>query len=94
MSASNFNLRNIDPHVMSLLKRKATKEKTSVNSLILQLIERGVGVVHPQKRIIFHDLDHLAGTWSDKDKKTFEHNTKSFEKMDVLSALMTSISAS
>jgi hypothetical protein len=67
---------------MSLLKKEATKQKISVNSLILQIIEHSVGVAHPTKKIVFHDLDHLAGTWSDKDKKVFDGNIKSFEKID------------
>lgn len=82
MSASNFNLRNIAPKVMSLLKKKATEQKTSVNSLIVQFIEQSLGIAHPIKKVVFHDLDHLIGTWSDKDKKIFDKNIKSFEKID------------
>lgn len=29
-----------------------------------------------------HDLDHLSGTWSSKDGKTFKKNTKAFEQID------------
>jgi hypothetical protein len=82
MSTANFNLRNIASNVMSMLKKKATQQKISVNSLIVQIIEQGLGIAHPTKKVIFHDLDHLAGTWSDKDKKVFEDNIKSFEKID------------
>lgn len=82
MSTSNFNLRNVAPEVMSLLKKEATNQKVSVNSLILQIIERNLGVAHQTKKTVFHDLDYLAGTWSDKDKKEFEANTKSFESID------------
>jgi hypothetical protein len=82
MSTSNFNLRNIAPDVMSLLKKEATKQKISVNSLILMIIERGLGIVHQTKKNVFHDLDYLAGTWSDSDKKAFDDSTKAFEKID------------
>jgi hypothetical protein len=82
MSASNFNLRNVTPDVMSLLKKKATKQKISINSLILQLIEQGLGITHQTKKQIFHDLDYLFGTWSKKDKKAFDDNIKSFEQID------------
>ena len=82
MSTSNFNLRNVTPDVMSLLKKKATKQKISINSLILQIIEQGLGIAHPTKKTVFHDLDHLAGTWSRKDKKAFDDNIKSFESLD------------
>lgn len=82
MPELSFNLRNIAPNVMLLLKKEAAKQKISVNSLILQMIEQGVGIAHPTKKVIFHDLDHLAGTWSDKDKKAFDENIKSFENLD------------
>lgn len=82
MLASNFNLRNVAPGVMSLLKKKATKQKISINSLILQIIEQDLGIAHPTKKTVFHDLDHLAGTWSNKDKKAFDDNIKCFENID------------
>ena len=82
MSASNFNLRNVAPSVMSLLKKEAIKQKISINSLILLIIERGLGIAHQTKKNVYHDLDYLAGTWSDKDKKNFDDNTKFFEKID------------
>lgn len=82
MATSNFNLRKIAPEVMSLLKREATNQKISVNTLILQFIEHGVGIARCTKKAVFHDLDHLAGTWSHKDKKTFDDNIKSFENID------------
>lgn len=82
MSASNFNLRGITPDVMSLLKKEAKRLHLSVNILILNLIESGLGVSREVKRPKFHDLDHLAGTWSSSDIKEFKENTKYFEKID------------
>lgn len=82
MSTSNFNLRNIPPHVMLLLKQKAIRQQTSVNSLILQIIQRDVGIDYPNKRLVFHDLDHLAGTWDENDKTIFDERTKAFQEID------------
>lgn len=83
MPASNFNLRNVAPNVMSLLKKEASKQKISVNSLILQIVEQSLGAAPlPARRTVFHDLDHLAGTWSTKDKKAFDDNIESFENID------------
>jgi hypothetical protein len=82
MSTSNFNLRNITPHIMSQLKKEATKQKISVNSLILLIVERGLGIVPQTKKPVFHDLDYLAGTWNEKDKKVFNDTIESFEKID------------
>ena len=43
MSASNFNLRGIPSEVMVLLKKEAARLHTSVNALVLKMIERGLG---------------------------------------------------
>ena len=79
---SNFNLRGIPPETMLLLKRQAQEQHISVNLLIIQLIEQGMGLFGKIKKIRHHDLDHLAGTWSETDSKNFEKNTKYFEKID------------
>ncbi|MES2273996.1 MAG: hypothetical protein V4487_07370 [Chlamydiota bacterium] len=80
MSASNFNLRGVPSEVMILLKREAKRAHISVNILILKMIERGLGFT-PEK-LAFHDLDHLAGSWSSADAKTFNENTQYFEQID------------
>lgn len=80
MSSSNFNLRGISFEVMNLLKQEAKKMHKSVNQLILQMIEKGLGFSH--KKNEYHDLDHLAGTWSKEESKNFQKNTSFFEKID------------
>ncbi len=80
--ALNFNLRNVKPEVMAFLKKKAADKKISINSLILQMIEKELGFTQPIKKKLFHDLDYLAGTWSAKDKEIFNINIHSFEKID------------
>lgn len=82
MSASNFNLRNISPEIMTRLKKEASKQNQSVNSYILKLIEKGLGISYQTKKPVFHDLDILAGTWSQEEKKAFDKKIKSFEQID------------
>lgn len=82
MSVLNFNLRGISPQVMAALKKEAEKQDTSVNLLILKLVEKGIGYSHAVKRPVYHDLDKFAGTWTAKDAKDFEKNSKDFEKID------------
>jgi hypothetical protein len=82
MGAFNFNLRGISSEVMTTLKKEAEKQDTSVNFLIIKLIENGIGYSRTVKRPLHHDLDKLAGTWSEKDFKEFEKNTKVFERID------------
>lgn len=80
MTTLNFNLRGIPPDVMLLLKREAKRLHTSVNALVLKMIERGLGFSHEKQ--IYHDLDHLAGSWSAIDEKKFKENTQIFEQID------------
>jgi hypothetical protein len=80
MSASNFNLRGIPSEVMALLKREAKRLRTSVNGLVLKMIEQGLGFTC--EKPIHHDLDCLAGSWSSTDEKMFKENVQSFEQID------------
>jgi hypothetical protein len=80
MSASNFNLRGVPKEFMDSLKQEAKKLHISVNTLILRMIQKGLGFTHEKTE--HHDLDDLAGTWSDSDAKDFEKNTEYFEKID------------
>ena len=82
MTTANFNLRGLDANVMNRLKQEADKQSISVNILIIKFIEQGIGYSHTVPRPAFHDLDHLAGTWSEQDAKTFKANTSHFEKVD------------
>lgn len=82
MNPLNFNLRGISPEVMALLKKDAEDNKTSVNLIIIKFIEQGIGYAPKGKRKVYHDLDHLAGTWSEQDAQDFEKNIRSFESID------------
>ena len=78
----NFNLRGIEPKVMSQLKIEASKKNTSVNALILRMIENNLGYAQQLHRVTYDDLDHLAGTWSKQDAKQFQKDTEFFEQID------------
>ncbi|HEX4840357.1 MAG TPA: hypothetical protein VFU89_07955 [Rhabdochlamydiaceae bacterium] len=80
MSTSNFNLRGIPEEVMALLKQEAKRLHISVNVLILKMIEKEFGF--SPKKTTYHDLDHLAGTWSAAEEKSFEESIKRLEKVD------------
>ncbi len=80
LSASNFNLRNIPSEMMESLKKESKRLHTSVNTLVLKMIERGLGFTC--ERHVYHDLDYLAGSWSAAEEKTFKENTQDFEQID------------
>lgn len=80
MSTLNFNLRGIPTEVMISLKKESKRLHVSVNTLILKIVEKGLGFSY--EKTIYHDLDYLAGSWSSSEEKAFKEHTKSFEKID------------
>lgn len=80
MSTLNFNLRGISSEVMLSLKKEAKRAHTSVNALVLKMIERGLGFTY--EKAIHHDLDHLAGSWTAAEEKAFNKDTQVFEQID------------
>lgn len=80
MATSNFNLRGISSELMATLKKEAKRLHTSVNALALKMIEQGLGFSRAKPS--YHDLDHLAGSWTATEEKTFKENTQPFEQID------------
>lgn len=78
---SSISLRGIDDKVKEMLKNEATRAGTSVNALILNYIHKGIGF-DPTRRTKHHDLDRLAGTWTDADRDEFLTAVQEFEKVD------------
>lgn len=82
MKTASFNLRNISPEILEQLKFQAKSQQISVNQLILCFIQQNLGIVPPRPKQIFHDLDHLSGTWSSSQVNEFQDSIKSFEEID------------
>lgn len=82
MQSNNFNLRGIPPEVMIYLKNEAKNKQTSVNSLLLKIIEQSIGFGRQSKKTRYHELDKLAGTWTEDEGKSFEEKMKVFETID------------
>ncbi|MBI5207152.1 MAG: antitoxin [Candidatus Firestonebacteria bacterium] len=77
---NTITVRGIDNEVSKALKEKAKEERTSVNSIILEVIKEALGL--KKRKAIYHDLDHLAGTWNEKDFKDFQNKITDFETID------------
>jgi hypothetical protein len=67
---------------ISALKEKAKKEGSSVNAALVKLLQEELGIKKKKRTVVYNDLDHLAGTWSDKDYKEFLQSTADFAKID------------
>lgn len=80
---ANLSLRGVEPAVMAELKLMAGKENASVNTLVLRLIDRGLGR-QPAKaaRRRYADLDSLAGTWTADSATEFAQTTAPFGEVE------------
>jgi len=80
---TNLSIRGLDDKALAELKARAAREKASVNTLVLRLIEQGLGrraASAPPRR--HADLDALAGCWSDEEAAAFELATQPFDEVD------------
>ena len=68
-----ITLRNLPPEVARAVQRRAKHKKTSVNKAVIDLLEESAGTrAHPDAPVRYHDLDHRAGTWREKEAAAFE----------------------
>ena len=80
---ANLSIRGLDAKALAELKDRAAKEDASVNTLVLRLIEQGLG--HRRAKSALHrhdDLDALAGSWRKTEAAAFERATAPFREVD------------
>lgn len=79
----NLSVRGVDPSTLASLKALAGKEGVSVNTLVLRLIDQGLGKGpgKPAKRR-HDDLGALVGIWSAEEAAEFEAATAPFREID------------
>jgi plasmid stability protein len=79
---TTMTIRGLDDLTIKALKEKAKKEGSSVNAALVKLLQEALGLKKKKRTVVYNDLDHLAGTWSDKDYKEFLQATADFAKID------------
>jgi len=79
---ATITIRGIDEEMAKLLKKKAKQEGMSLNSVLLKILREALGLEKKQRRVIYTDLDHLAGGWSEEDYREFESRVAEFEKVE------------
>ena len=68
-----ITVRDLPPDVGKAIKRMAQKEGLSLNRTVVRLLEEATGNAGSQtpKPDEHHDLDHLAGSWSQAEYEEF-----------------------
>jgi len=78
-----ITLHDIDEATANWIREEAQRRRVSVESLAVELIHRGVDVERQAHQLPpYHDLDSLAGTWSDTEAVEFANAISDFEQVD------------
>jgi hypothetical protein len=78
-----MSIRGLDDKALSRLKRQAEREGSSLNSLVVRLLQDKMGASgKPRLLQKFDDLDELAGTWTSQQVRSFERDTAAFSEVD------------
>jgi len=78
-----ITLRNLPPELARRIRLKATTERTSLNQTVRHLLEESVpGPEKTRKRELQHDLDRLAGCWSEEEAAAFDAALSSQRQID------------
>ena len=82
MTGTTLAITNIDPATLRSLALEARRRGVDVATVARDLL-RGAAPPHPPASPSgSHDLDPLAGTWTDADAKEFESAVGHFERID------------
>jgi len=79
-----ITIRSIPEDVRKTVQKEAEQKGMSLNKAIISILERTVGtkVSEKKKRVVYHDLDHLAGLWSREEAASFDKILKAQRKVD------------
>jgi predicted transcriptional regulator len=77
-----LSLRIPDDEIARRLEQESRRTGTSINRLIVQALRSSLGLPSRGTARVHHDLDHLAGTWSESEARDFAEAVKSFESID------------
>ena len=83
ISMKTITIRGIDDKISEKCKKLAKKEGKSVNQFVLDTLKERVGLKKQKKHtIVYNDMDHLFGIWSEDDYKKIQGKIDSERKID------------
>ena len=78
-----ITLKGLDKATAAWLREEAAKQGKSVEAVILQLVRTSIKATQNASQLqAYHDLDALAGTWSDEETDNFLKATEDFNRID------------
>ena len=67
-----ITLRNLPPEVARKVRQTAQEHNMSANRAVIRLLEEQTGSGREKGRVVHHDLDGLAGSWSKREASAFD----------------------
>lgn len=67
-----ITLRNLPDEVARAIRRRAEREGLSLNKAVLAVLAERLGVAPGATPARYHDLDELAGAWTDAEARAFD----------------------
>ncbi len=69
-----ITLRNLPPELAKIVRKKAEQKGMSINKAVISLLEESTGTSRKkrEKKVLYHDLDTLAGLWTKEEALEFE----------------------
>jgi hypothetical protein len=66
-----ITVRGIPPDIEKRIRKEAQQKKVSINKALLSILHKSAGRPQTDKKILFHDLDHLSGVWKKEEAEAF-----------------------
>ena len=78
-----ITLRKVPNEVAKIIEKKANAAHISKNQAVIELLEEGLGIgTGSKKKPVYHDLDHLAGSWSKAEADRFQKTWTESRRID------------
>ena len=72
----------LDAATMAWIEAEAARSGEPVGNVVRRLIYRGLETERAAQPVVHHDLDDLAGTWSEEEAAEFRRISDEFNRVD------------
>ena len=81
---TQLTIRGIDNELRAKLDDEALRRRLSLNRCVVAILAESLGVVPKthEEDVLFTDLDHLAGTWSEDEASAFDASLAEQRQVD------------
>ena len=81
---TTITLRGLDDSSKEKLKRMAKQQGKSVNQFILDTLKERLGTKKQKKyTVVYHDMDHLFGQWSEREFQQIQEKIDAERQIDM-----------